>query len=168
MARNSGRVNFLTNLKSGTDLLFLQHRCFVNQVIYLFLLCSGSARATTFILSGRRWSLRVTNYVFPSNCEKGKIFLPKQPCKTSNPPAWEVKSKGGIVGSSLAAPYHNHTDLVNKTIERIYGCFDQLLLKSIRMIDINKLTINIPASLLAHQYYPSILQGLSPSFLQSE
>ena len=105
----------------------------------------------------------MTNYVFPSNCEKGKIFLPKQPCKTSNPPAWEVKSKGGIVGSSLAAPYHNHTDLVNKTIEGMYGCFDQLLLKSIRMIDINKLTINIPASLVAHQYYPSILPGQGPS-----
>ena len=33
----------------------------------------------------------------------------------------------------------------------------------LRTIDITKLVVNIPASLVAHQYYPSILPGPDPS-----
>ena len=95
-------------------------------------------------------------------------------------------------------------------IERIYGCFDELLLKKssrihcagtnfswkmsqyvvicrkngfnvripgsflrkkqffLRTIDITKLVVNIPASLVAHQYYPSILPGQGPFYWLSD
>ena len=62
-----------------------------------------------------------------------RINFPPQTTVARSPewaPAWEVQSKGGIVGSSLAAPNHNHTDLINRAIERSgYGCFEQLFKK---------------------------------------
>ena len=37
-----------------------------------------------------------------------------------------------------------------------------------KVVEFTKPTINIPASLLAHQYYPSILPGLGSSYWLSE
>ena len=196
-------------MSNNTILLLLQHMCLLNQVLCLFLLCStGSATATTFILSGRKWSLRVMSEVFSHHTVKeDKFSSPNNRCKIS----WVSTCLGSqeqrrhswfLVGRTPPQPHWSSPKdcslcslkeymvvLMNYSLKKVVGYIAQertlaqyvvicrkngfnvripgsFLRKKqffLRTIDITKLVINIPASLVAHQYYPSILPGPDPS-----